>query len=64
VGERCCLPNNSLEKPKGNNKSYNDFVHTPEAYGCPGQKIHFGWFQNGCICVKNLQIVWIRLYPG
>jgi hypothetical protein len=28
VGERCCLPNNSLKKPKANNESYNDFVHT------------------------------------
>ncbi|MDR2071298.1 MAG: hypothetical protein LBP81_07800, partial [Treponema sp.] len=27
VGERCCLPNNSLKKPKVNNQSYNDFVH-------------------------------------
>ncbi|MDR2070830.1 MAG: glycosyl hydrolase 53 family protein, partial [Treponema sp.] len=27
VGERCCLPNNSVKKPKVNNQSYNDFVH-------------------------------------
>jgi hypothetical protein len=28
VGERCCLPNNSLENPEGNNNSDNDFMHT------------------------------------
>jgi hypothetical protein len=28
VGERCCLPNNSLENPEVNNKSDNDFVYT------------------------------------
>jgi hypothetical protein len=28
VGERCCLPNNSLENPEGNNNSDNDFLHT------------------------------------
>jgi hypothetical protein len=28
VGERRCLPNNSLENPEGNNNSDNDFLHT------------------------------------
>jgi hypothetical protein len=28
VGEKCCLPNNSLENPEVNNKSDNDFLHT------------------------------------
>jgi hypothetical protein len=28
VGERCCLPNNYLEKPKANHESHNNFVHT------------------------------------
>jgi hypothetical protein len=27
VGEKCCLPNNSLKKPKVNNASHNNFVH-------------------------------------
>jgi hypothetical protein len=28
VGERCCLPDNSLKKLKVNHESYNYFVHT------------------------------------
>jgi hypothetical protein len=28
VDERCCLPNNSLENPEGNNNNDNDFLHT------------------------------------